>query len=118
MNGEVRDGVYRAAIGRKAIVRGEQIGREMGISTWFAFAGTNKLALAEGQFVVTAGEVQGLLKALRTSGINITAIRNHTLGEHPQFIFVHFWGQGEAVALAKHLRHALEVVEGATGEKV
>ena len=118
MNGEVRDGVYRAAIGRKAIVRGEQIGREMGISTRLVIAGTNKLALAEGQFVATAGELQSLLKILRSSGIDITSIRNRTIGEHPQFIFVHFWGQGEAIALAKHLRHALNVQVGETGEKI
>ena len=118
MNGEVRDGVYRAAIGRKAIVRGEQIGREMGISTRLVIAGTNKLALAEGQFVATAGELQSLLKTLRSSGIDITSIRNHTVGEHPQFIFIQFWGQGEAVALAKRLRHALDVQVGEVGEKI
>jgi len=55
---------------------------------------------------------------LRSSGIDITSIRNHTVGEHPQFIFVHFWGQGEAVALAKRLRRALDVQVGEPGEKI
>jgi len=118
MKGEVRDGVYRAAIGRKALLRGEPIGREMGISTWIAVAGTNERAFAQGEFVATPGELQVVLKALRASGINITAIRNHMLGEHPQFIFVHCWGQGEAVALAKRLRHALDLQVGEAGEKI
>src|SRR6266566_9383310 len=118
MKGEVRDGVYGAAIGRKALLRGEPIGREMRISTWIAVAGTNERAFAQGEFVATPGELQVVLKALRTSGINITAIRNHMLGEQPQFIFVHCWGQGEAVALAKRLRHALDVQVGEAGEKI
>jgi len=36
MRGSVLEGVYRAAIGRRAVLHGESVGREMGISTWIA----------------------------------------------------------------------------------
>jgi hypothetical protein len=48
VRGAVSEGVYKAAIGRRALIHGETIGREMGISTWIAFAGTDDQALAEG----------------------------------------------------------------------
>ena len=104
--------MYRAAIGRHALLRGETIEREMGISTWISFTGTNDHALALGDFAVTVDELQNLLKALRSRGFKITSIRNHTAGEHPQFLFVHFWQQGNSVELARGLRYALDVQVG------
>jgi len=112
MRGQVSQGVYRAAIGRHALLRGETIEREMGISTWISFTGTNDHAVALGDFAVTVDELQNLLKALRSRGFKITSIRNHTAGEHPQFLFVHFWQQGNSVELARGLRYALDVQVG------
>jgi hypothetical protein len=113
MRGVVIRGVYKAAIGKRALLHGEPIGREMGMSTWASFAGTNDNALVQGEFVETADDLKKVLMALRVKGINIVSIRNHTLGEHPQLIFVHFWGQGKAVELAKALRYVIEVEVGA-----
>jgi hypothetical protein len=63
-----------------------------------------------------------LLTALRTKGIHIASIRNHTVGEHPQWVFVRFWGEGTAIQLAKAVRYALDVQVGAvstrSGEKI
>jgi Domain of Unknown Function (DUF1259) len=113
MRGVVIGGVYKAAIGSRAILHGEVIGREMGMSTWVSFAGTNDRALAQGEFVETADGLKVLLKALRAKGVNIVSIRNHTLGEHPQFVFVRFWGQDSALELAKKIRYVLDTQVGA-----
>jgi hypothetical protein len=113
MKGVVIGGVYRASIGSRAILHGEMIGREMGMSTWVSFAGTNDHALAHGEFVETPDGLKILLKALRAKGVNIVSIRNHTLGEHPQFVFVRFWGQDSALELAKKIRYVLDSQVGA-----
>jgi hypothetical protein len=113
MRGVVIGGVYRAAIGSRAILHGEMIGREMGMSTWVSFAGTNDRAVASGEFVETPDGLKILLKALRAKGVNIVSIRNHTLGEHPQFVFVRFWGQDSALELAKKIRYVLDTQVGA-----
>jgi len=112
MRGVVTGGVYRAAIGTKGLLHGEPVGREMGMSTWVSFAGTNDHALAHGEIVTTVDELQRVLKALRVRGLNVMSIRNHTFGEHPQVVFVRFWGQGTALDLAKALRYVLEVQVG------
>ena len=108
LRGVVIGGVYRVAIGNRAVLHGELIGREMGMSTWVSFAGTNDHALAHGEFVETPDGLKILLKALQAKGINIVSIRNHTLGEHPQFVFVGFWGQDSALELAKKIRYVLD----------
>jgi hypothetical protein len=113
MRGTVNGGAYRAAIGKRAIVHGEVIGREMGMSTWFSFAGANDHAVAYGEFVEDKNDLQKVLRALTSKGMRIASIRNHIIGEEPQLVFVRFWGQGTALELAKALRYALDVEVGA-----
>jgi hypothetical protein len=113
MKGAIIEGVYRAAIGTRAMLHGEQIGREMGMSAWISVAGTNDRAVMHGDFVATTDELQRLLRSLRAKDIHIVSIRNHTIGEHPQFVFIHFWSTGKAVELASAIRYALDRQVGA-----
>ena len=113
MRGTVTAGVYKAAIGTKTLLNGEFVGREMGMSTWISVAGTNDHALAQGEFIESPNGLRKLLTALRARRLNVASIRNHTLGEHPQSVFVRFWGEGNALQLAKAVRYALDVQVGA-----
>jgi len=79
----------------------------MGVNTWAAFAGSDDYALVDGDYAMTTGELQGVLKALRKGGINIVAIHNHMTNEEPQYVFLHYWGKGPAKELAYTLRAAL-----------
>ena len=65
-------------------------------------------ALATGDFVLAAERVAPVVQALTAMGIHVTALHNHLVGEEPRAYFVHFWGDGEPIALAKGLRAALE----------
>jgi hypothetical protein len=80
----------------------------MGLTTWAAFAGSDELAVVDGDFAMTSGEVQPVLKALRAAGINIVALHNHMIGETPNVYFTHFWGKGKAEDLAKAVGDALK----------
>jgi hypothetical protein len=113
MKGSLIAGVYKAAIGKRALLDGELIGREMGMTTWVCFAGSNVRTFAYGEFVETSDDLQKVLKALRLKGISIELIRNHTIGEHPQVVFIRFWSQGTALELAKAVRYVLDVEVGA-----
>lgn len=112
IKGIVIGGTYRAAIGANAVLWGEQVGREMGMSTWVSIAGTHDRAVAHGEFIASTDDLQRVLKALRLKGISITSIRNHTVGEHPQFVFVHFRGEGAALDLARDVKYALDAQAG------
>ena len=72
----------------------------MGLTTWAAFSGGDDLAAVDGDFIMTAAEVQPVLRALRKAGIHVVALHNHMVGEQPAFYFTHFWGKGKAEDLA------------------
>jgi uncharacterized protein DUF1259 len=109
-SGEMNNGVYKITIGRTTKMDGYEIGNAMGINTWAAFVGSDEQAVVDGDFAMTEGELQNVLKALRRAGINIVAIHNHMTGESPRIIFLHFWGVGKTSDLAKGLRAALMLV--------
>jgi hypothetical protein len=85
----------------------------MGMSTWISISGTNSQALARGEILASGDELQNVLKALRSRGASLVSIRNHTFGEHPEMIFVGYWGTGPALEIARMLRFVLEVQIGA-----
>jgi len=107
--GQASNGMFKAVIGRKAKMHGmDEVGKEMGVNTWAAFAGSNETSFVDGDFIVLESELQPVLKSLRASGINIVAIHHHMTHEQPRFIFLHYWGKGAATQLAQGVRKALD----------
>src|SRR5262249_25070938 len=106
---QMQDGVVKVTIGREGQMHGVKVGGSMGLTTWAAFSGSDLLAAVDGDFIMTAAEVQPVLHALRKAGIHIVALHNHMIGEHPAFYFTHFWGKGKPADLAAGLRMALDV---------
>ena len=108
--GQAKDGMYKVVIGRNVkSACGCGVGKEMGVNTWAAFAGSPDHALVDGDFVTFDGELQPVLKALRKAGIAIVAIHSHMEGESPKAIFLHYWGVGGAEELARGVKSALDV---------
>ena len=106
--GQASNGLFKVVIGRPASMHGTKVGKEMGINTWAAFAGTDDEAVVDGDFAMTAGEVQTVLKTMRHDGINIVAIHSHMTEEEPRILFLHYWGKGKATVLAQAVKHALD----------
>ncbi len=116
--GQAKDGMFKVVIGRTTKMPcGCEIGKEMGVNTWAAFYGTDDHALVDGDFVVLEGELQGVLKSLRQSGINIVAIHSHMEAESPKVLFLHYWGVGRTDDLSKALKEALSTTKNAEKEK-
>jgi len=57
--------------------------------------------------VLTAAEVNPVLKRLRENGIEVTALHNHMLDDAPRLFFMHFWANDDAQKLAHGLAEAL-----------
>ena len=114
VKGQAKDGMFKAVIGRNvAMPCGCTVGKEMGVNTWAAFAGTDQSAIVDGDFVTMGSELQPVLKALRHAGVDIVAIHQHMEGEDPKAIFLHYWGKGPARDLARAVKAALEAQAGA-----
>jgi hypothetical protein len=110
---ETQQGVVKVTIGREGTMHQVKVGGAMGLTTWAAFSGSDELAAVDGDFIMTAEEVQPVLRALRKAGIHVVALHNHMIGESPAFYFTHFWGKGRAGDLAGGLRSALDAQAGA-----
>jgi hypothetical protein len=113
VKGKINGGVYQFSIPRKDPVTedGMPIPPAMGTGTVINFqpTGGGKAAIT-GDFVITAEEVEPLIRSLRENGIEVTAIHSHMLNEQPRLFFVHFWADDDAPKLAKGLRTALEKI--------
>jgi Domain of Unknown Function (DUF1259) len=111
--GQANGGVYQFGVPRRDPVNenGMQIAPAgpMGVATAINFqpTGVGKAAIT-GDFVLTADEVNPVIKALRANGIEVTAIHSHMLAEQPRLIFMHFWANDDALKLARGLRAALD----------
>jgi hypothetical protein len=82
----------------------------MGLDTWAAFFGPAENAEVAGDVAMLESEVTPVLKALRSSGIEVVAIHHHMTGVRPMVIFLHYWGKGPAEKLAAAFRAALDQV--------
>jgi len=111
--GKNNGGIYAFGVPRSDQIKmdGMAIPGAMGsaIAINFQATGGGKAAVT-GDFVALAKEVEPLLKALRSNGIEVTALHNHMLDEEPRAFFVHFWANDDAVKLAHGLRAALDAV--------
>jgi len=86
------------------------VGMGMGIVINFQPTGNGKAAIT-GDFVLTAQEVNPVLKTLRENGIEVTALHSHMLDEQPRLFFMHFWANDDAQRLADGLKAALGKVK-------
>lgn len=113
VEGSLNGQVLKFTFGRSATMHGTEFGASMGLATWAAFTGNKDHAVVDGDFAMTAGEVQPVMHALRDAGIHIVALHNHMIGETPPYYFLHYWGNGDPEVLARGLHAALEAQKNA-----
>jgi hypothetical protein len=110
-SGKNNNGIYQFAIPRAETIRDMdiEVPPAMGTATSISFQPTGGgRAAISGDFVLRAKEVNPVIRALIGSGIAVTAIHSHMLGEQPRLFFMHFWANDDAVKLARGLRKALD----------
>lgn len=111
-SGKSNGGVFQVTIPRREKVLDErhEVAPSMGIATSLNFqpTGAGKAAVT-GDFVLLAREINPVLWALSENGIQVTAIHSHMVEETPHLFFMHFWGNDDAVKLARGLRTALDL---------
>jgi hypothetical protein len=108
--GEMNKGVYKYTIGRPDVAlqeHGIPVSSFMGFNTWAAWQGTPERAAVAGDFTMLKDEVAPVIKALVENNIEVVAVHNHMVQEEPRIFFLHYWGVGNAVQLARGLKAAL-----------
>lgn len=67
-------------------------------------------AAVNGDFAMTADQVNPVINALRSHGPTVIELHNHLLFEQPRLFYLHFWATGQATTLAHALRAGLDQV--------
>ncbi|MGH9315963.1 MAG: DUF1259 domain-containing protein [Thermoanaerobaculia bacterium] len=82
----------------------------LALGSWAAFqkTGNGEEAVVMGDLVLLGPEVPAVVGKLQAGGFEILAIHNHLIDETPRLLYVHFHGRGEAEAIAKTLKTALD----------
>jgi hypothetical protein len=117
--GRGNGGVYNVNVPRAETIRAGRnvVPASMGLATVINFQSTGSgRAAITGDFVMTAAEVNKVIRALRASDIGITALHSHMLTETPRLFFMHFWANDDALKLARGLRAALNATNSRRGQ--
>jgi hypothetical protein len=105
--GKMNGGVYQVSVPRAEPVKdgGMEVPDAMGsaIAINVQPTGSGKAATT-GDFVLTADEVNPVIKALQSNGIEVTAVHNHMLNDEPRLFFMHFGANDDTAKVAKGLR--------------
>jgi hypothetical protein len=110
--GNMAGGVFQVSVPRNDVhvrMMGTDIPGYMGMNTPLNFQIEGRKAAINGDFMLLGSEVNPVIKALRANGIEIASLHNHMLDAEPGVYFMHFWASGDALALAKGLKAALDL---------
>jgi hypothetical protein len=102
--------VYRIGFPRTDLtvtVGGVKVLPGLALGSWAAFKATGTGAVVHGDLVLLDPELNPVISALQAHDFEITAVHNHLLNETPAIVYVHYWGQGSATALAQAVKEAL-----------
>ncbi|MVM33726.1 DUF1259 domain-containing protein [Spirosoma sp. HMF4905] len=109
--GVVNGPTYKYTVGRddvQIVAMGAEMTAAIGLNSWASFAGKQDAAHIAGDIAMLEGEVNNVISALRSHKLEVVATHHHMLGEQPRTVFLHYYGRGPALELAKGFRAALD----------
>jgi hypothetical protein len=115
--GDFKDNVLRVNIPRNdlhVVIDGVATPTPFGFGGWLALTkGTGGMDVMMGDLVLTEDEVNPVMSALLTNGLDVTALHNHFFLDTPRIFYMHVHGHGTASDLATKVKPALALI-GAT----
>jgi hypothetical protein len=97
-------------------VQGVAVKPGFALGSWLAFADmASGGAMVMGDLVLAESEVEPVMLALQTGGVEQTALHNHVLGETPRVMYMHIRAHGDAAAIARTIHSALALTKTPLG---
>jgi hypothetical protein len=112
--GDFKDNVLKVNIPRndlKVTIDGVSTPTPFGFGGWLALTkGTGGMDVMMGDLVLTDDEVNPVMSALLTNGLDVTALHNHFFFDTPRIYYMHVHGHGTASDLAAKVKPALALI--------
>ena len=120
-----KEGVFKVSVPRSDLTvsaAGVRITPALGLTSWAAFSASAGAAMVMGDMVLTEEQVDAVMRTALDSGLEVTGLHNHFLGETPRILFLHLAGTGDekqlAAAVGKVFAKISERREGSTSSRV
>src|SRR5258705_1169969 len=111
--GDFKDNVLRVNIPRndlKVSIDGVATPTPFGFGGWLALTKGTGMDVMMGDLVLTEDEVNPVMSALLTSGLDVTALHNHFFFDTPRIYYMHVHGHGSPTELAAKVKPALALI--------
>jgi len=113
-SGDFKANVLKVNIPRSDLhvsISGQATPTPFGFGGWIAMTkGDGGMEVLMGDLVLTQEEVNPVLSALLDHGIEVTALHNHFFFDEPRMSFMHVHAHGNAMALARDIKPALDLI--------
>jgi len=120
--GDFRDGVLKVNVPRADLaveIAGRPAPTPFGFGGWVAFTKADDGSeVMMGDLVLTEDEVNPVMSAILSNGLEVTALHNHFFWEQPRMFYMHVHGRGKASDLARKLEPAIDWIDDAAGKRV
>ena len=118
--GDFKDNVLKVNIPRndlKVTVDGIATPTPFGFGGWLAMTkGDGGMDVMMGDLVLVEDEVNPVMSALLSNGLEVTAVHNHFFFESPRIFYMHVHGHGKAADLAKMVKPAVDLIGSGTAK--
>ena len=113
-NGDFKGGVLKVNIPRNDVtvaVQGVLVPTPFGFGGWIALTkGDHDMDVMMGDLVLTETEVNPVMTAVLSAGLDVTALHNHFFFDSPRMYYMHVHGVGSAADLAKKIKPAIDLI--------
>lgn len=113
-SGDFRQSVLKVNVPRNDLhvtIAGRAAPTPFGFGGWLAMTkGEGGSEVMMGDLVLLQEEVNPVMSALLSQGIEVTALHNHFFWEEPRLYYMHIHGHGRAMELARAVKPALDLI--------